>query len=619
MKRVSILFSLMAISAGLCGRTLEDFNDDLRIGWSDLTFELGAVTEGAGVLTFDLLAGRARQPIFVASARASERMTLAEGQTAELAIDLVSATSDDPFAVLAWVPDTQPVAVFTGYFIAKSGNEVRVGKAIHKYFWAEQPQPTIKNQNVRLVLSLGATNGTVTLRGRVLDNDAAGAVLFDRTFVDTPGADSLASGTDNPAAPFTGDGQFVLMGYTEFQPGDPDLQQVSFDNAEVSTAAPTNYLPVIHDVVPTNTASFLPTDPRFQLFGTDDKPWDFASGIAAFAEGPFGPQGIGVVSGTDGKTLRANPTSSAAPNQDYTARLLALDSEGGSNVVFLHFDTFCPANPVIEVEDYNFGGGQFIDQPVQVPEGSGPTNTAYLGQVGAAETDFHDTGTNASNGHYRPQDSVGTKRSLDYLRAKFSEAGGPDANVFDYDVHEIAAGEFLTYTRTLPENDYAVFLREAVLNLDRAEAVLERVMQQPGGGQTVTELGRFVGQRSGFEYRNVPLTDTNGTPVRVRLGGTETLRLRQLTSAPADGGIFQNYLVFAPPVDRCLTVESAPAPDGPYAPDGGVAVQGSTVTVKPLSQQARFFRVRIEQTRDRLRVRDLRRVAGGLAFDVELF
>jgi hypothetical protein len=88
MKCVSILFSLMAISAGLWGRALEDFNDDLRIGWSDLTFEVGAVTEVAGVLTFDLVTWRARQPIFVASARANERMTLAEGQTAELAVDL---------------------------------------------------------------------------------------------------------------------------------------------------------------------------------------------------------------------------------------------------------------------------------------------------------------------------------------------------------------------------------------------------------------------------------------------------------------------------------------------------------------------------------------------------
>lgn len=108
----------------------------------------------------------------------------------------------------------------------------------------------------------------------------------------------------------------------------------------------------------------------------------------------------------------------------------------------------------------------------------------------------------------------------------------------------------------------------------------------------MTELGRFVAEQSGLEYRNVPLTDAEGRPAWEPLEGIETLRLHQLTSAPPDGEILQNYLVFAPDASECPEVASAPDPAGPYRPDRGAVGTGRTVTLRAMPGEARFYRVR---------------------------
>ena len=598
-------------------RVMDDFEDGVKTGWFDYVTGMGgSVTEGFGVLTVNLPVGRTRGPVFVATSRAGERMILEPGQTLELRVNLVGVSSPDVFAVLAWVPDSQPLSHFTSYFIAQSATEIRVGKALHKYFWRETPAVPLKQQNVTLALSLTAEGSQVILRALALDRDADDAVLFDRSFVDTPAADLLNRGTDDPPSPWSGAGQFALIGYFEGGLEEPGSVQVFFDDAEANTAAPTNLRPVFYDVTPTNTASFLSLDTRFVLHATDDQRWwgETTDALAGFTEGPFYAQAIGLVSGSDGKTLLANTKARLTPNANYTVRLIAVDAGHASNEFFLHFDTFCPASRVVEVEDYNFGGGRFLDSPTLIPESAGPTNTAYLWQVGEPEVDFHDTRAGPSASLYRPSDPVATKRSLDYRRPWFVAASDETTEVFDYDVHEIEAGEYLVYTRTFGPGDYEVYLREAVLNLDRSESALERVARTPEGGEIVTELGRFVAGSSGFEYRNVPLTDANGDAVKVHLDGMETLRLRQLTAVPADTAIYENYLVFASPVGECFSIESAPTVFGPYAPDWAAYVAGGTVTIRPPTNGTSFYRVLAETPR---RMVNVRRVGDLLMFDVE--
>jgi hypothetical protein len=579
-----MLLTWVAASLCLCpahARVMDDFEDGFRTGWMDfLTGQGGAVTEAWGVLTLEVPAGRAQGPVFVATARAGERLVLEPGSTLELRAALLNASHPETFAVLAWVPDSQPLSRFAGYFLAKSATEIRIGKALHRYYLRETPSPPLKHANVTLVLSLTLQGDAVTLQARVLDLEADDAVLWERTVTD-------------PATPWQGAGQFALFGFSELETPGAEPLLVSFERTEVNTAEPANLRPVIHDLDPPHTASFLPLKSHFTLRATDDRPWwehSLEAGVM-FGGGLFIAQTLSLDQWSNGKVLLLDALGKLQPNTNYTVFARAVDAEGASNEVRLSFDTFCPANRVIEVEDYNFRGGQFLDGPRLMPEGSEPAPDAYLGQPGVPEVDFHDQRTAPGVSRYRSGDPVATRRSLDYRRPWFVEAGADEAEVFDYDVRDIQAGEYLVYTRTFGPAEYAVYLRAAVVNLDRAEAVLERLTRTPEGGEVVTELGRFVAEQCGFEYRNVPLTNAEGRPVKVRLAGIETLRLRQLTSTPPDGEILQNYLVFAPDATECLEVVSASDPAGPYRPDRGPVITGQTITLRAMPGEARFYRV----------------------------
>ena len=54
--------------------------------------------------------------------------------------------------------------------------------------------------------------------------------------------------------------------------------------------------------------------------------------------------------------------------QTYHAVLTAEDSEGETETRDLFFDTLGKGSFVIEVEDYNFNAGEYLDEPVVIPE-----------------------------------------------------------------------------------------------------------------------------------------------------------------------------------------------------------------------------------------------------------
>src|SRR5690606_9276781 len=101
-------------------------------------------------------------------------------------------------------------------------------------FYNENPDTPLKNENVIMSLSLTGRGSDVVITARLLDKDDNNAVLFEETFVDTPGAEILADGEDDPAAPYLGAGNFVLMCYEDFDEDAPQASyEVTFDNAEV--------------------------------------------------------------------------------------------------------------------------------------------------------------------------------------------------------------------------------------------------------------------------------------------------------------------------------------------------------------------------------------------------
>ncbi|MBI4657851.1 MAG: hypothetical protein HY735_03195 [Verrucomicrobia bacterium] len=533
---------------------LDNFNDNTKTDWNDFTFVkgFGLPSETGG--QFKFVQPPAGQAIFSASTKTSRTFDLLEGERLDFRVDLVSGNGKDAFAVLAFIPTASSASTLAGYGFAKSTTDILITKGIGKYFYNEDPPTPIKNENVTLALSMTARGGSVILNARVLDKDNNNAVIFEQTFVDTPAADILSDGTDSPAAPYLGSGNLVLYAYQDFDRNAPqDVYEVVYDNAEVAAPpAAANTPPVISDVRPAEFSNFLPAPTQVSFKATDDKALD-NSKISVTLNGV-------PVTAANGLTLAGTGNSRTvsfgglAENVNYAAEFKVTDSDNVAVSSTLYFDTFSPNNFLIEVEDFNFGGGQFIDNPIVIAEGTGPQAKAYANQVGVQGTDYSDTRTSLQNVPYRPDDYVRMRQSLDFPRDKFTKAGGAAASVFDYDVGDIVAGEWMNYTRTFPAGTYEVYLRESLVNGTQVEAVLEKVTSNPAQPNPTTRvLGSFLAQRTGYLFRMFPLTDGLGkNKIIVRLSGVETLRLRQVSSSPSDGGIFQNYLVLLPVPDPGL-------------------------------------------------------------------
>jgi hypothetical protein len=543
---------------------LDNFNDNVKTAWEDFQFPIGLdyadITETGGQFHFNVAA--LGDPIFAASTKISRTFDLVDGERVEFRVDLVNGNGPDAFAVLAFIPTSQAIASLNGYGLSKSSNDILVSKSLDKYFYADDPDVPIKNENITMILSLTARGQTVTINAKVLDKDANDAVIFERTFVDTPGVDVLVDGTDDGPA-FMGSGNFVLICYADEGDTQPSYE-VTFDNAEASAAPlPANTPPIISSVSIAPSANFLPASTPLSFTVTDN---------AALADADISLTLNGQkFTSANGLTLSGTPLnrtatfSSLAANTNYTAMIEVMDAEDLTVRSTFTFDTFSADNLVIEVEDYNFSGGQFFDNPIPIAELTGPQDGSYSGQIGTPAIDFNDTRTDFVDVPHRPNDNVRMQRTLDFSRAKFVNAGGAAAGVYDYDVGDIAAGEWLNYTRTFPAGTYQIYLREALRNGTQIETVLEEVTgDRTQENQTTSVLGSFITPSSGFQYKNVPLTDAVGNKITVNLSGVETLRLRQVSADPADGAIYQNYLLFLPvsstTVQRATISSISPAP-----------------------------------------------------------
>jgi len=576
---------------------LDDFNDNVKTAWTDFSFVpgVGLPVEQEGQFKFEIPGAvlmQAKSGLFTASQKTSREFALVEGERLELSVDLVKGGAKDSFAVLGFLPTGNSPSTLSGYSLAKSTTDVLITKGVNKYFVADAgAAANLKNENVTLVLSLTAKSGNVIITGRVLDKDAANAVIWEKTVIDTPAADVLVSGTDSPAAPFITSGYFTLFCYADYDANAvEDPYTVTYDNAAVSSPpVATNVPPIISGVQPSEFSNFLPVSAPISFQASDDHP--LGTNFSIILNGTlYTPTNGLIISGVaTNKTATLNGLSS---NVNYTAIFSVQDADGATATRTIYFDTFSTNNFVIEAEDYNFDGGSFIDNPLLIAEGAGPQSDAYSLQTGVQNIDFSDTRTTprAQDALYRPNDSVRMNHTLDNLRAKFVAAGGGDAGVYDYDLQDIAAGEWLNYTRTFPAGSYEVYVREAVANMASGESVLELVTGNPKQeNQSTRVLGSFLGVRTGFQYRNFPLTDGSGAnKVILRLSGPTTLRLRQVTSDPSDGERHENYLIFIPVADpgvqRAAITSISPAPNSTtdtLTPVIRVEIQNRDTSVQP--------------------------------------
>jgi hypothetical protein len=549
---------------------LDDFNDNAKTDWEDFTFQagFGLPVETGGRFVFDL--PPAGQDIFTASRKVSQLIELVEGERVELQVDVIESSGEDAFAVVAFIPTANPLSSLAGYGLAKDPDDVLITKGILKYFVADAGVTAeLKNENITLVLSLTVKNGNVIITGRVLDKDAGGAVLWERTVVDTPAADPMQTGTDtNPSTPFITTGFFALYCYQQYDAAITQYR-VAYDDAIIRIPpAPDNTAPLISELQPAEFSNFLPATTSVSFKVADDKPLPKDKiQLRLNGQAPDGTPTL-VDEDPEGHTVRYTLAGGLVADVNYVAEIRVEDSDGEEVIRTFYFDTFVPDRLAIEVEDYNYWAGYFIDDPIAVPEGGFAPNS-YSYQQGERNIDYSDTRTDTpfASTMYRYWDSVRMRRSLDTARQKYTAAGGSAAGVYDYDVIDIAAGEWLQYTRTFPAGWYEIYLRQSIVNMPGGESVLERVTGDRTQPDPATEpLGTFLGVRSGFQYRNTPLTDGTGVQkVVVPLSGVTTLRLRQVTPDASDAARYQNYLVFIPVPDpgqqRASVVALSPAPD----------------------------------------------------------
>jgi hypothetical protein len=193
------------------------------------------------------------------------------------------------------------------------------------------------------------------------------------------------------------------------------------------------------------------------------------------------------------------------------------------------FDTFSTNGAVvIEIEDYNYDSGQFIDNP---------TPGAYANFVGTAETDYHTVG--AVGNAFRPANPLEIFEALE-TRPYFIAAEVPN-----YAVSSLNVDDWLNYTRTFPNGSYQVYLRYG--SLEDQSLQLDLVTgdrTQPN--QSLTPIGVLNAPEINSEaiYRYTSLTDTNGAPITVHLSGVQTLRLTGSDVQPE--GLVADFFILVP-------------------------------------------------------------------------
>jgi hypothetical protein len=202
---------------------------------------------------------------------------------------------------------------------------------------------------------------------------------------------------------------------------------------------------------------------------------------------------------------------SVKPDALHLAVLTITNSLGHGIVLTNSFDTFNQSNYMVEAEDFDYNGGQFITNWV-------PDAYDTLGAV--TNIDFQHTPVAGQSFNYR-SDGIPEGKSFDYLRQAFIDVLGTD-----YDLTWFVNGDWANYTRVYPAGSYYVYGRFSGLGDYSME--LDQVVSGAGTtNQTVRPLGRWHNVGQGYNiYDWVQLSNTSLTaPAVVSLNGQATLRI----------------------------------------------------------------------------------------------
>jgi hypothetical protein len=220
--------------------------------------------------------------------RASPPWNLADGQTLECQADLIRISENTTNGATITVGN-YPHTYIYGFHLSQAG------AGLHKWtlatpnditmFWWDN-SVHVARTNVVLYMALTRDNGSLIITTRVLDKANLNAVLFERSFVDTPGVDvylttaqyraltGITSFTlvPDPGAPFFG-GSRGGVGAWQFTDGHQPPVEAIFDNFALR----------LHDEPPLNIARAV------QVTWTAPAGVNYALEAASAVQGPYAP------------------------------------------------------------------------------------------------------------------------------------------------------------------------------------------------------------------------------------------------------------------------------------------------------------------------------------------
>jgi len=279
------------------------------------------------------------------------------------------------------------------------------------------------------------------------------------------------------------------------------------------------------------------------MYPTGTRPFEYTNGLSftVTASGAtFPADGIKVnLNGIDvsSSLVITGPASSKTvvypklqTNALHTAIITVTNSLGNGIRVTNSFDTFTQDNYMVETEDFDYDGGQYV---------SSWFPNAYAGLGAVTNVDFQHA---PIGGELFPYRSGGIPESLvqNYVveaRQKFIDVGGTD-----YQLDWFGIGDWANYTAVYPAGNFYVYIRSA--GLGNYSMYLDQVVS---GATTINQVTKRLGRwgalgRGQNIYGWVQLTDEGlVAPAAVKLGGVNTLRLSTTT-----GLCYPNYFMFVP-------------------------------------------------------------------------
>lgn len=281
-------------------------------------------------------------------------------------------------------------------------------------------------------------------------------------------------------------------------------------------------LPVLSDLHPngpfgdTNALSFTVTAPGATFP---------AGGIKLVLHGFDVSSGLNV---TGSGATRSVVYPLVQSNALHTAIITATNSLGHGIAVTNQFDTFSQNNYMVEAEDFDYGGGQFIDALSWNPG-------AYFGYGATTNIDYEHTFITGQQYPYRLE-GIPEELARDFPRLNFVIWGGND-----YHLAWFGPGDWANYTRQYPAGNFYVYGRFA--GSGGYTMYLDQVVSGAGTTNQITKrLGRWSAVGRDWQIHDwVPLTDDGqSAPALVSLSGLTTLRIS------TTGNCNPNYFMLVP-------------------------------------------------------------------------